>query len=110
MASEKIVHLDSSTFDETIKAAGTPVLVDFWAVWCGPCRAIAPILEDLAGEFAGKLRIAKVNVDENQDLAVRYSIHSIPTILVFRDGKEVERLIGALPKGQLKNTIQSILT
>jgi thioredoxin 1 len=109
MASEKIVHLNSSTFDDTIRAAKTPVLVDFWAAWCGPCRAIAPILEDLASEFAGKLKVAKVNVDDNQDLAVRYSIHSIPTLLVFRDGKEVERLIGALPKGQIKNKIQSIL-
>jgi thioredoxin 1 len=109
MASANLVQLDSNSFDETIKTAETPVLVDFWAVWCGPCRAIAPILEQLAVEYGGKLKVAKVNVDENQDLAVRYSIHSIPTLLLFKDGSVVDTLIGALPKGQLKTAIDRAL-
>jgi thioredoxin 1 len=109
MASANLVQLDASTFDDKIKTSSTPVLVDFWAVWCGPCRAIAPILEQLADEYGGKLQIAKVNVDENQELAVRYSIHSIPTLLLFKDGSVVETLVGALPKGQLKTAIDRAL-
>lgn len=110
MASDKITHLGETTFDQTIKESQVPVLVDFWAIWCGPCRAVAPILEDLASEYDGKVKIGKVNVDENQELAIRYSIHSIPTLLFFRDGKVVDTVIGAVPKSQLKSAIDRVLS
>jgi thioredoxin 1 len=98
---DDIVTLSDSTFDETIGAAETPVLVDFWADWCGPCKMIAPTLAEIASEQRGKLTIAKLNVDDNPDIARRYEVMSIPTLLVFKDGEQVKRLIGAKGKGQL---------
>jgi thioredoxin 1 len=98
---EDIVILSESTFDETIGASDTPVLVDFWAEWCGPCKMIAPTLAEIASEQRGKLTIAKLNVDENPDIAMRYQVMSIPTLLVFKDGEQVKRLVGAKGKGQL---------
>jgi thioredoxin 1 len=98
---DDIVTLSDSTFDETIGAADTPVLVDFWADWCGPCKMIAPTLAEIASEQRGKLTIAKLNVDENPDIARRYQVMSIPTLLVFKGGEQVKRLVGAKGKGQL---------
>ena len=96
-----ILTLTDGGFDETINGSDTPVLVDFWAEWCGPCKMIAPILEEIATEQAGKVRVAKLNVDDNPDAARRYEVMSIPTLIVFRDGQPVKRLIGAKGKGQL---------
>jgi thioredoxin 1 len=107
--SDKIVNLSTDTFKATIASATTPVLVDFWAPWCGPCKAIAPILEELAEEFAGKLRIAKVNIDDNEAIAAEYGIRAIPTMLLFKNGKLAEQIVGMLPKPTLKEKLQAQL-
>jgi thioredoxin 1 len=99
--SEHIITLSDGTFDETIKGAETAILVDFWAEWCGPCKMIAPVLEQIASENTATLQIAKLNVDENPDIARRFDVMSIPTLLVFKDGEPVKRLVGAKGKGQL---------
>ncbi|HEX9992134.1 MAG TPA: thioredoxin [Acidimicrobiales bacterium] len=96
-----IATLTAGSFDEELKAATEPVVVDFWAEWCGPCKMIAPILEDIAAEQAGKLRVAKLNIDEHPDLARRYGVMSIPTLIVFKEGEPVKRLVGAKGKAQL---------
>jgi thioredoxin 1 len=95
------LHLDDKNFEQEVLKSDLPVLVDFWAEWCGPCRAIAPIIEELAGELQGKMKVAKVNVDEAQDLAGNYNVMSIPTLLIFKNGQPVEQLVGAMPKPQL---------
>ena len=107
--SDKIVNLTTDTFKTTIASATTPVLVDFWAPWCGPCKAIAPILEELAEEFAGKLRVAKVNIDDNAEIATEHGIRAIPTMLLFKNGKLVEQIVGMLPKAALKEKLQAQL-
>jgi thioredoxin 1 len=98
---DEILTLSDATFDETIAGADTPVLVDFWAEWCGPCKMIAPTLAEIASEQKGKLAIGKLNVDDNPDTARRFDVMSIPTLLVFKDGQQVKRLVGAKGKSQL---------
>ena len=98
---DEILTLSDATFDETIAGSDTPVLVDFWAEWCGPCKMIAPTLAEIATEQKGKLAIGKLNVDDNPDTARRFDVMSIPTLLVFKDGQQVKRLVGAKGKGQL---------
>jgi thioredoxin 1 len=98
---DDILNLSDATFDETLAGSDTPVLVDFWAEWCGPCKMIAPTLAEIASEQRGKLTIGKLNVDDNPDTARRFDVMSIPTLLVFKDGQQVKRLVGAKGKGQL---------
>ena len=109
MTSEAILHITDDTFDERIRAAIGPVLVDFWAPWCGPCRAIAPALDEIAEAFAGRATVAKVNVDENGDLAARFGIRSIPSLLVFKGGRIVEQAVGALPREQIRQLVEKHL-
>jgi len=104
-----IVNLSTSTFDETVSGSEQPVVVDFWAEWCGPCKAIAPILGELSSELGGRVTIAKVNVDDNPDLAMRYNVMSIPTLLVFDGGEVQKRLVGAKGKTQLLQELDEFL-
>jgi thioredoxin 1 len=104
-----ITTLNDNTFDEEIAAASAPVLVDFWAEWCGPCRVVAPVLEEIANEQDGRLRVAKVNVDDSVELARRFEVLSIPTLILFSEGEPRVRLVGAKPKGQLLEELQAFL-
>ena len=109
MASEKVLHVTEETFDAEVLRCEQPVLVDFWATWCGPCRMIAPILDELAEEYSGRAKVCKVNVDEESALAQRYRIMSIPAIFVFRGGEIVEKMVGARPQQALVEAIEENL-
>ncbi len=104
------VHVSDEIFDEEVLRSSMPVVVDFWAPWCGPCRTIAPVLEVLAKEFAGRVTIAKINTDENKQNAAQLGIRGIPTLILFRDGKEFDRIVGAADKSRLVQFIEKALT
>jgi thioredoxin 1 len=108
MASAATLHLTEALFDQTLAEHSEPVVVDFWAEWCGPCKAIAPVLEELAQEYGGRVTIAKVNVDEHPGLAARFQVRSIPTLLFFRDGRVVDQVVGAVPKAQIKKRLDAV--
>jgi thioredoxin 1 len=107
--SENIVTLSDATFDEHVKSSDIPVLVDFWAEWCGPCKMISPVLEEIAQEHLGKIQIGKLNIDDNLEVTRRFDVMSIPTLILFKNGEPEVRLIGAKPKGQLLQEIEAYL-
>jgi thioredoxin 1 len=104
-----VLKVDEASWDSDVMKASELVMVDFWAVWCGPCQMVAPIVDELAKEYAGKLKVRKLNTDENPEIAGRYQVMSIPTILFFKNGQPVEKLVGARPKRQFKEVIDSLL-
>ena len=106
MASPNIVTLTSDNFNAEVISSTAPVLVDFWAEWCGPCKMIAPVLDELATEFAGKARIGKVNIDEHPDLAAQFGVRAIPTLLMFKGGQVTEQMVGARSKKDLKASLE----
>ncbi|HEX3031008.1 MAG TPA: thioredoxin [Bacillota bacterium] len=105
MAEAQVMTLTDSNFKDDVLDNTTPVLVDFWAAWCGPCRMVAPVIEEVAAEYAGRLRVGKVNVDENRQLAMDYGVMSIPTMIIFKDGKPAERVVGYQSKQQLSSLL-----
>jgi len=105
--SEKVLHVTSASFEADVLQSKEPVLVDFWAPWCPPCRMIAPTIDALAGEYAGRVKVAKLDVDEAPDVAQRYGIQSIPSLLVFKQGKVVEQRIGALPRAEMAKMLDA---
>jgi len=109
MAGANLKEFTDDNFDTEVVKSKEPVLVDFWAPWCGPCRVVAPSVEELATEYAGRVKVGKLNTDENQITSSRYGIMSIPSLLVFRDGKVAEQIIGAVPKTKIKAAIESVV-
>jgi len=105
----KPITITDDNFETEVINSNQPVLIDFWATWCGPCRMIAPIVEELANEYDGKAKIGKLDVDENQGISIRYGVRSIPTLLIFKDGKIKDTIIGAVPKSQIVQRLNSAL-
>jgi len=109
MASGNINEFSDENFENEVLNSETPVLVDFWAPWCGPCRIIAPVVEELSETYEGKLKVGKLNVDDNQKTSMRFGIRSIPTLLVFKDGEVAEQIIGAVPKTEIERVVTKVM-
>ena len=109
MAGDNVKSIGDGDFSQEVLKSDTPVLVDFWATWCAPCRAIAPAVEDLAKQYEGKVKFTKMNIDDNQDTPQQYGIRSIPTLLVFKGGKVVGQIVGAVPKGRIEEALTKAL-
>ncbi len=109
MASEKVLTLTDTNFEAEVLQAGVPVLVDFWATWCAPCKAIAPVIDAIADEYEGKIKVGKVNVDDNPGTPGKYGVRGIPTVILFKDGKVVDQVVGAVPKTQLEALLKKAL-
>jgi thioredoxin 1 len=109
MASGAIIEISDSNFESEVVNSDVPVLVDFWAPWCGPCRAIAPIVEEISSSYEGKIKVGKMNVDENQSTTMKFGIRSIPTIIMFKGGEAVDQIIGAVPKGEIERVVEKSL-
>ncbi|MBA7615092.1 Thioredoxin [subsurface metagenome] len=105
----KPVEVNDSNFEQMVLQSKTPVMVDFWAVWCGPCRMVEPVVEELANDYEGKITVARLNVDENPKTASQYSIMSIPTLLIFKDGAPVSNIVGFRPKAELQRSLDDVL-
>ncbi len=110
MASNDVIILQDGTFDQEVLRSDIPVLVDFWAVWCQPCKAVAPAVEELARQYKGKVKIAKMDVDEHQHVPQQYGIRSIPTLLLFKGGRVVDTIVGAVPKSKLEDSLKKALS
>ena len=106
---ESIIHVADSTFEEQVLKSDSPVMVDYWAEWCGPCKMIAPILDEIADEYSDKLTIAKLNIDENQETPQKYAVRGIPTLMIFKDGEVAATKVGAVSKSQLSAFIDSVI-
>lgn len=109
MASAEIVELSDSSFESEVIKSDKPVLVDFWAPWCGPCRILAPIVEEIAESYTGRLKVGKLNVDDNQEITMRYRIRSIPTLILFKNGQALDQIIGAVPKTEIEKVVKKVV-
>jgi thioredoxin 1 len=107
-ANDNLLAVTDTDFEQQILKSELPALVDFWAAWCGPCRAVGPVVEELATEYAGKVRVAKLNVDDNKETPAKYGVRGIPTLMLFKNGEVVDQIVGAVPKGKIKELLDKV--